>query len=223
MRLLFIALIATLLTASQARGNEVGVPFVFTQDQSAPQTDLIQDMTPTNALRIDPYLNASMTRLEYMLTRMEFALNSEIDIAVVREVMTKNFERLARPLHPESIRGFAWYSDQSGRVLVGYSIEGMGRPRVPMRETCELILRGVGYTLPHEHAGYTLQNRLLGVLYQKEPGAYTAVLAKLAAQFVHRVKISAETEDGKVHHTFVCQRTTKDGPVTYAKNSFRLK
>ncbi|SRR5712692_1439890 len=223
MRALFVALVLLLATAAHAADNKVQVPFLFTDDQAAPQTDLAQGMTPTDALRTDSYLNAPMTRLEYMLTRMEMALNKETATAVIRDGLRKRFERRQSPLHEESIRGFAGYSDQSGRVVVGYSIGGMGRPRSPMREACQEVLTSIGYTLPFEHLGYLLHNTLLGVLAQKDYGAYTPTLAKLAAQFVYRVQISSETEEGKVHHTFACQRTTKDGPITYDKFSFRLK
>jgi hypothetical protein len=223
MRAILVAVVLLLPAAAHASGNEVKVPFLFTDDQAVPQTDLAKDMTPSDVLRTDAFLKAPMTRLEYMLTRMETALNSETTVAALKDVMRERFERPRRPLNEESVRGFAGYSDRSGRVLVGYAIEGMGRPRRPMRDACQEVLNWVGRKLPHENMLYLLHNTLLGVLGQKDHHAYTPMLGKLAAQFVHRVHISSETEEGKVHHTIACQRTRKDGPVSYDKFSFRLK
>jgi hypothetical protein len=223
MRTLLIALVLLLPAAARASDDKVEVPFLFTDDQAAPQADPSQSIKPTDVLRTDAYLNAPMTRLEYMLTRMEMRLNNETTVAVIKGELGTRFEPAWR--QRESIEGFAGYSDRTGRVFVGYRIEGVGRPRSPMREACEWILtRLVGSMLPFESQGYTLHNTLLGVLSQKdEPLVYTPMLAKLANQFVHRVSISSHTEEGKVHHTLACQRTAKDGPITYQKFSFRLK
>lgn len=223
MKALFVALVLLLPTVADASDNKVKVPFLFTDDQAVPQTDLAQDMTPSDAIRTDVYLNAPMTRLEYMLTRMDAALNGENVLAIILAELGQRFDRPKHPVHRESVRGFAGYSERSGRVLVGYSIEGMGRPRSPMRDACNEVLQWIDRTLPYVPLGYTLHNTLLGVLAQKEYPTYSPMLQKLATQFVYRVKITSHTEDGKVHHTFACQKTAKDSPVTYDKFSFRLK
>jgi hypothetical protein len=220
---LFVALVLLLASASHGSDNKVEVPFLFTEDQAVPLTDLSKSIPPTDVVRTDPYLNAPMTRLEYMLTRMEVALNNETTLAVVTGDLRKRFERSPRPIHGESVRGVVGFSERSGRVHVGYIIQGMGRARSPIREACQQVLMWVDRTLPFEHVGNTLHSSLLGVLGQTDYSAYTPVLGKLASNFVHQVRISSESEEGKVHHTLVCQRTVKDGPIAYDKMSFRLK
>lgn len=126
-RLLVAAMVLCLATTAFAqggKGNVVEVPFLFTEDQAEPQSDLSKAIPPSDALRTDPYLNAPMTRLEYFLTRMETTLNDETQIGATRQLLREGFDR--SQVLPDSIRGFARYTEALGRVVVGYNIGGMG-------------------------------------------------------------------------------------------------
>jgi hypothetical protein len=218
-----LALVLLLPTGihSQSR-NKVEMPFLFTDDQTAPQSDLA-DIKPSDVLRTDAYLNGPMTRLEYFLSQMEVALNDELSISGVKHRLAERFEPGRPPFAPERVRGGARYSQLSGKIMVAYTIEGLGRPRSPMRDACKEILKLLEHTVRQDNLGFSLHNTLLGVLAHTDYPAYTPMLQKVASQIVHRVAITSSTEEGNVHHTFACQRVSKDAPITYEKFSYKLK
>jgi hypothetical protein len=107
MRTLLIALVLLLPAAARASDDKVEVPFLFTDDQAAPQADPSQSIKPTDVLRTDAYLNAPMTRLEYMLTRMEMRLNNETTVAVIKPKFPVSQEGIALILLMQASVG-AW-------------------------------------------------------------------------------------------------------------------
>lgn len=220
--LVVLLFIAVTVTTADAGSNNVTVPFLFTDDQALVESDLPTNLGSSDLLKKDPYLNGPLTRVEYMLTLMAARLNTDNSIAVQRAELLKQFDRAARWAE-ETIVGFALYNEESGKVLAGYTIESLGRPRVPMRDSCNAALKNLSMLLPQELLGFTYHNTALGVLVHREFGHYTATLQKLASNMVHKVRISSVTDDGKTHHTLGCQRASKNAPVVYEKMSFRLQ
>ncbi len=222
MRLIVIvALLLAITGTAYGQGKDVQVPFLFTQDEALPEADTQRDVGSTDALRTDAYLTAPITRLEYMLTRIEARLNEPNAIGVIKGELAQRFDSARPKITDERITGFATYSDAHGKVIAGYTIEHLGRPRVPMREACNKVLWHLGLSLPQEILGFTYHNVVLGVLAQKSYGEYTPTLQKLAANVVHRVRISSATED-RVHYTLECQRSGKNASIVYKKYSFRV-
>jgi hypothetical protein len=135
-----------------------------------------------------------------MLMRMDARLNRENLIPIIKGDLTRRFDSpVPKMLTDESVTGYALYSELHGKIIAGYEIERLGRPRVPMREACDLVLSHVGRSLPQELLGFTYHNTVLGVLVQKEYAEYTPTLRKLAANLVHQVRISATTDDGVLY------------------------
>jgi hypothetical protein len=120
------------------------------------------------------------------------------------------------------VRGFALYSEDKGRILLGYEIDHLGRPRVPMRDACHDILKQMEFSLPQQNVGFTLHNSVLGVLAHKEHAGYSKMLDVLASHFVHRVRLTATSYEQGTVHMFACQKAAKDAPITYEKGSFTL-
>lgn len=220
----FMAMVALLLAITEiayGQRKDAQVPFLFTQDETLPEADMQRDVGTTDALRTDAYLTAPMTRLEYILSRMEARLNEPNTINVIKGELAPRFDAARPKITDERIAGFAGYSDSHGKVIAGYTIEHLGRPRVPMREACDKVLSRLELSLPQEILGFTYHNVVLGVLAQKDHGEYTPILQKLAVNVVHRVRISAFTED-RVHYTLECQRSGKNASIVYKKYSFRV-
>ena len=220
-------LIAALMIATpiHADENPVKVPFLFTEDQRAPQVDLYKNITRSDALRNHPFLTEPMTRLEYMLIQMERRLNGKIQLSSIKFMLKKNFERVKGPLRDLlSVEGFARYSDDNGKVLVAYEVRWVGRPRIPMRKSCEAILSEMEWTVPQENLGPILYNEILGVLaHTKNDVTYAPMLSLLAANIVHRVSITSITDEsdnkGDMIHIFHCQREIRGGEIVYQKFS----
>src|SRR5438132_12731641 len=70
-------LLLSLTTSTLARDDDVKVPFLFTEDEKLVQTELREAVPRSSTLPADQFLNAPMTRLEYMLTTLEARINEE--------------------------------------------------------------------------------------------------------------------------------------------------
>jgi hypothetical protein len=206
-----------------ANAGTVAVPFLFSDDQSVPQTDLSQSIKPSNALRNDPYLNGPVTRLEYFLIQMQNQLNRENTVAVIRDELEKKFERRHPRIEP-NVRGYARYFEDNGRITLGYEIDDLGRARAPMRDACRDVLKQLELDFPQQNVGFILHNTVLGVLaHKQDTEAYSAMLGMLASHFVHWVKLVSTSYEQRTVHSFACHRLAKDAPITYEKSSFRLQ
>jgi hypothetical protein len=219
--LVSMGLCSLLVSAATTNAGTVAVPFLFSDDQSVPQADLSQSVKSSNALRNDPYLNGPVTRLEYFLIHMETRLNQENAVAIIKDELEKRFERI-HPRRERTVRGYARYIEDNGRILLGYDIDELGRPRAPMRDVCHEILKQMDFTLPQEHVGYLLHNTVLGVLAHKDHAAYSQMLDMLAAHFVHRVRLTSTSYEQRTLHMFACQRAAKDAAITYERASLNL-
>lgn len=219
-------LTATLLTLSFAttvHAQEVKVPFLFSEDDNLDQTDLRKTIPKSRSVQDNSYLNAPMTRLEYMLTQLEAGLNSELPRSGVHHQLSDAFEYSRSKLSTQvSVDGFARYSRETGRITVGYKIEHLGRAKKPMRNTCDEILFLLEMGVPQENYGYLMHNTVLGVLAQEDYTTYTPVMETLAKSIVHRVMLQSQTEDTHVTHGLTCQRTGKGAPIQYYRYSFKL-
>ena len=220
---LIAGLLVLLLTmASQAQDGEVKVPFLFSDDETLDQTELNKVIPRSRDLQGDPYLNAPMTRLKYMLTMLETGLNSEQDRSVVHKQLSDAFE-YSRAKLPKTVSttGFARYSRETGRIAVGYRIEGVGKPKKAMRTTCDDILSKLKIVAPQGDMGYLYHNTVLGVLAQDDYSKYTPALEILERSIVHKVILVSQTEELRVTHALICQRTGKDAPIQYYRYSFK--
>ncbi len=201
----------------------VAVPFLFSEDEATSQSDLSKTIPPSTALASSQFFSVPFTRLEYVLMRLEQRLNEDTEL--IREQAVRHFDPSPRVL-PITLEGFARYSRDLGRVIVGYRIDGLGRPRRSMRETCDALLAYLEVLAPQEMLGALYHNTVLGVLAQRDPAHYTAPLTALAESIVHRVRLQSNT-DGKSEgevlvHYLTCQRAEKDGDLSYSKFSFSL-
>lgn len=158
-----------------------------------------------------------MTRMEYMLSRLETELDSGEQI--IREYLAEGFNSLnAESVLPRSFKGFALYSQETGRIIVGYRIQHSARPTKPIRASCEKVLDHLALSIPQSNLGYILHHIMLGALAQENFDKYTSILTTLAKNIVHRAILVIEYSG--VTYGLACQRTGKGAPIQYHRFSF---
>ncbi len=217
-----VAIVLLLSPLMATLAQESKVPFLFHEDENLDQTEVTKAIPRSTDLQSEPFLNSPMTRLEYILTQLESHINNETNL--VRREVSDGFEPDSRkPFSPTvSIAGYARYAREVGRIIVEYKIEGLGRPKKPMRITCDKLLAQLKHIAPQAAPDYLYHNTLLGVLAQDDFAAYTPTLQRLAKNIVHKVRLDSRTENGNVMHTLICQRTENDAPVQYEGHSLKL-
>jgi hypothetical protein len=222
-RLTFVnVIICSLLSfplLSLAQDTQVRVPFIFSEDEKLGQTDLNKSIPPGTDIQADAYLNAPMTRLEYMLTNLEVRLMDENTVSIVRNLLAETFEPLrAKP----TVKGVARYQRDNGRIIVGYGISDVGKPKKPMHNSCDTLLILLQGSAPQRNKGYLLHSNVLGVLAQESLDKYTTSMATMAKSIVHRVVLNSRSEDDRITHTLSCQRAADGGPITYERTSYAV-
>ena len=225
LRLVLTGLLLLLLSIpTMARGDDVKIPFLFTEDEKLAQTELRQAVPRSNALQADQFLNAPMTRLDYMLMKLEARLNGELAKMLTQEPLERGFDLSGRTLiFKPSVEGFARYNAGTGRVFVGLAVSDLGEPRRPMRTTCDELLAQLEYVAPQQIMGTLYHNNVLGILAQKNPIEYTPSLQALAKSIVHRVRLDSITENYSIVYQLACQRAEEDAPVVYHRSSRKIR
>jgi hypothetical protein len=217
-----VATFVVLSFTSVSLAGDSNVAFLFSEDETLEQTELTTAIPTSNALQREPYLNAPMTRLEYMLTRLEASLNEDGG-ASLRDLIADGFQPVSHAYKiSHRITGFARYSNQTGHIIVGYNIQDLGRPKRPMRTTCDVLLSRLSIYAPQANLGFLLHNTVLGVLAQEDNSTYTPVLATFAKHVVQRVTLISQGDDS-VMHVLSCQKVEEDGPIQYHRASRKLK
>jgi hypothetical protein len=221
-RVFFVVALLLISPTQVTFAQDIEVPFLFTEDQQLEQTKLMEAMPRLDELQADQFLNAPITRLEYMLTRLESLVSSRTE--EVRRVVSKGFEP-----HPRSggallaIKSYARYAPEFGRVLLAYEVEELGHPKRPIRLTCDDLLSILEDTAPRSGFGYLYHHTVLGVLYQHDGEKYTPSLTTLARSFVYKVILQSRSDDLIASHTLICQRTSKGAPAKYERFSFKIR
>ena len=223
-RYIILVLAANLCSSmSGAVANErVEVPFLFTEDQALSSTFVVEELTPSRELGENAFLNAPLTRLDYILIEIEDRLNRPSTIANAKTTLRKAFGRVVPHGSGIEFTGYARFMKESGKVVVSYTARGLGEPKVPMSQTCtELMKYLLSYTIPQKPFGYMYHNTVLGVLAREDHDVYTPVLAVLAKNVVHVIKLQSSIN--RSYHYLGCVKEHEGAPVKFYKSSFELK
>ena len=222
----FVAMITTIPATAE---NKVKVPFLFTEDQGLPQTDLEAVIEASDVLKKNKWLNAPMTRLEYLLSQIEANLNSDDTTSLLLRKLVNYFERVpARFRYSEPvIKGTARYYENVGKVSAIIDARYFGKPKHPLRKTCDEILNFLAQKVPQEVAGNLYQNAYLKILVRADYREYDPIIDILVRNIVHAGTITTMTdggtEGGVVYHTLTCMKADKDAATVYSKYSYRIK
>ena len=224
LRLVLTGLLLLLLSIpTMARGDDVEIPFLFTEDEKLAQTELRQAVPRSNALQADQFLNAPMTRLDYMLMKLEARLNDELAKMLPQGPLERGFDLLDGKINVKpSVDGFARYDAEIGRVFVELVVSDLGEPRRPMRTTCDELLAQLKDIAPQRIRNFTYHSTVLGILAQREYVKYTPSLQTLAKSIVHRASLESYIDNDRILYRLACQRAEEDAPVVYHRSSRKI-
>ena len=118
-----------------------------------------------------------------------------------------------------------------GKIEVYLSIQDMGKPRIPMKQICEHIMRHyVGLYFPQRMRGFYYHNKYLNELNRRDGfQIYEASLEKIANNVIWSVTIHSQIESDKVsaegnkeqhHYILTCFSENLKSDLKYVKRSF---
>ena len=119
-----------------------------------------------------------------------------------------------------------------GKIEVYLSIEDMGKPRIPMKQICEHIMRftHMGIYFPQRKFGFYYHNKYLNELNRRDGFQnYEASLEKIANNVIWSVTIHSQIESDKVsaegnkeqhHYILECFSENLKSDLKYVKRSF---
>jgi hypothetical protein len=215
------------LWATVACAANAPIPFLFSRDSQIKQSprDLADSIESSSAIRGDKWLNAPLTRLDYVLMKIESRLNEDIPGYVqqfVREYFEPDRFLSIGPLVDISAR----YLAEKGRLLIIADIIYGGRPKKPMRDFCESVMGRIELSYPARVSGFAWLNNALGILMRDETRLreYVAIVQKLAESAVIEVSVKDGYRIGSESGFFqvTCMRQRPGGPIAFSKYSSKL-
>ena len=124
-----VAIVLLLSPAVETLAQDIRIPFLFSEDEQLDQTEVTEAIPRSKDLQTDPFLNAPMTRLEYLLTQLESHINNKTSL--VRSEVSEGFESDSRKAAygaTVSIAGVARYARGIGRHHGGIPNRRAGSP-----------------------------------------------------------------------------------------------
>jgi hypothetical protein len=221
----YLAFCATAAIAVDKRVDAANAPpdFLFSDDSKivASQQQFENSFEAKTALRNDAWLNAPLTRLDYVLLNIQTQLNASLP-DLINEMIKRSFETTDSfgNLAPDPQTEFAArYSEKLGRLLVIADVDGVGRPKKPMKSFCDSLIGQIEIRYPLNQIGYTWQNNALGLLMRDDADKYTAIANTLATNAVLIGTVTANYRvDGKPTLFIIgCRKQNAREPITYYK------
>lgn len=179
----------------------------------------------------DPWLNAPLTRLDYILLRIEsrlMSLHDEVERLIPEffETSVMKVPGLAVPETPEINTGVG-YSEVNQRIRIWISVGRVGKPKKPMKEFCEFVLDyKLGMTFPVSGTFVDTQwpENALGILRRQPREAYAGVVNALVQSATIFASVSSGYDVGEEmrgYFTVGCGQKS-DEPVTFFRRSFAI-
>jgi len=197
--------------------------FLFSEDDqilpALTKSDADVPWPSKTIIRDDKWLNQPLTRLDYILGRMETTLTAD-NSAVAQELIAAYFEKYKLGIAP-SVTFSVQYSDENGRLFIGAMIDLVGKPKAPMRDFCKAMLGYIELSYPLKPDS-RWDIKALGALERdKDTVPYRDAIRDLAGSAISVVQVSSEHETAGKGAVFSvsCNRQEADGPITYHKNS----
>ena len=200
----------------------VQVPFLFTEDEELETIESYDDILhdKSQAISKDEYLNEPLTKLDFVLTKMNEGMEEHIDYMQIylEGGYDKHFETIVRPgERPSSIfprlSGSVRFKQKQGKIIVSTHLEGAGKPRKPLNKICKDLM-AYYLSFPQEPELNYVYQYLMEELHRGEDYDITKPsFDKIANNIVWEVKISSivYTEDFKSYNYYILQ-CIKDDP-----------
>jgi len=200
------------------------VDFLFAEDNQNLHTDQqYRDfILPKSLIKESEWLNAPLTRLDYVLMGIEERLNKEARGAAL-EYIPQYFERSSSPLARPSADFSARYIEALGRIVLVGDVRDVGKPKKPMKEFCQRMFALLSLLYPREFLGYHWQNTTLRVLMREGSNApaYVDAASRLAESVVYSMNITSvyKVGDREALFTMDCRKQDDKGEVSYSTYS----
>jgi hypothetical protein len=222
----FVILMTVLLAFPAHAQNEVD--FLFAEDNQNTRTSkqFGDGIRPKSLIKQNEWLNAPLTRLDYVLMSIEARLNKEAREAAL-EYLPQYFERstsiFARPSADFSAR----YAEERGRLVLIGTIRDVGKRKKPMKEFCRSILSFLSMLYPHNPIGYSWQNTALRILQRgaSTDQVYDDAAKTLAESAVYSVSVTSTYKigDKDAIYEMSCRQQEDGGEITYSSFSGYLR
>ena len=212
----------------------VQIPFLFTEDEEIETIESYDDILhdKSQAISKDEYLNEPLTKLDFVLTKMNEEVEAQIDYMKIylEGGYDKDFETIKPPWenYPTSypkLSGSVRFKQKQGKIIVNTFLEGAGKPRRPLNKICKDLM---AYYLrfPQEPELNYVYQYLMEELHRGEDYDITKPsFDKIANNIVWEVKISSVvyTENFKNlnFYTLICIKDdpSPDADLKYIKFS----
>lgn len=214
-----LILMMMMLTSPSFAQNKV--EFLFSQDNQNNQTNeqFRESIKPKSLIKENEWLNAPMTRLDYVLMTIEAELNKSASQAALNYV-PHSFEPQSEPFARRARADFVVrYNESIGRLILRGEIRDVGKPKKPMKEYCESMLSFISGLYPAESLGYLWQNTALGVLLRDNSAnpIYVDAADRLARSAVYLFNIQSvyKVGDKNAMFTMSCSQQENKGQIAY--------
>jgi len=231
-----------------AYADEKDPIFPFTIDEQIQNHKDGEDVinSKSNLLSSDKYWNTPLTKLDYYLMQLkDKADETSKEIELIHSdgsgYLLNYFEKIERLKKYHKLFGRyedfrvssdVYYNESKGKIIIGFSIDNVGKAKKPMKELCktllekDLRLRG----MPDQSFSSPVYYRmLLNQLYRGEDQKeLNKQVKKIADNMVYRVSItstvstSSEKDDYKMF-SISCFKLSDEEKIIYRKWSYERK
>lgn len=217
-KFIFVAtIIATIWSCSTvfAADTDKSPSFLFSEDNQiveSPQ-ELYSSISPRAIIQDDKWLNEPATRLDIVLLNINAKLNADLP-SYVKFLFSDFLETETAPSVESDVRFY------KGRLVISTEVYFHGKPKRPLKEFCERMLKEVSSFFPLTDLGSNaLANNALGFL-MRENLDVKAVTQKLAQSALFRVSVSGSNpREAFAFYLVDCMQQEADGPITFGKYS----
>jgi hypothetical protein len=196
-----------------------GPHFLFSEDEQIIGTmnQAVPALRQDNEVRSDEWLNAPVTRLDYVLSRFED--RADFVKRSITSALQGSFETESDGVTVDYIVGFA---EQSGRTVLHVDVEGFGEPHRPLKAMCEQALSVLRTSFPTNLPADAWERTALGVLARGRPSqSYADSLRKIVESIVLSANIQALVPNGSKPKVFqvYCREQSATSPTEFFKRS----
>ena len=189
-----------------------------------PESGVTYGIDQKSVVQNDEWLNQPLTRLDYILIRMESTITEST--AATLEMAGIFFERSAVVGMDPSVDFSVRYSNPTGRIFVMTRLEYVGEPKRPMTEVCEDMINRLEAALPLAPSGYSWNNNALGLLQRDDDSSvYDEIAQTLASSTVLIATVDAlyETDDQIGRFVIRCVKQDAAGPILFFRHSKQFR
>jgi len=213
-------------------------PFPFTVDDKVKEFDEIEKMftifSSTTDIKTDKFWNQPITKLDYILMQIKKHADEKSKQVLNGRALKEYFDKYENKKKYHELFGrykdiqldnSVFFSEKSGKILVSFVINDVGKAKKPMSEICENLLKYdfISYPLPDQKImGYSYHNALLNELYRGDGYEnYNTHLKKIADNLVYSLSITSLVSMSKTKKdydifTMMCWKPNED-EIEYRK------